>query len=134
MSAPAPARPRWRAALTTRAFVVPYLQMLAAMGVGMVVLMPFSMHLVHHAGAELEALSMVTTMVAGMAVWMAHRLHTWPEIVEMSAVMYGAFVVLFPFSRLGVLTATSLTVVGHLLMLVGMAVVMWQRRDGYASC
>ena len=76
MNAPAPARPGWRAALTNRAFVVHYLQMLAAMGIGMLVLTPFSMHLVHHAGVEVEALSMVTTMVAGTAVWMAHRLHS----------------------------------------------------------
>ena len=46
---------------------------------------------------EVEALAMATTMVAGMAVWMAHRLHTWPEIIEMSAAMYGSFAVLFPF-------------------------------------
>lgn len=133
MNAPAPAHHGWRAALTSRAFVVRYLQMLAAMGAGMVVLTPFSMHLVHHAGAEVEALSMVTTMVAGVAVWMAHRLHTWPEIIEMSTAMYGAFVVLFPFCWLGVLTPTSLTILGHLLMLVGMAVVMLHRRDSYPS-
>jgi hypothetical protein len=133
MNAPAPARPGWRAALTNRAFVVHYLQMLAAMGIGMLVLTPFSMHLVHHAGVEVEALSMVTTMVAGTAVWMAHRLHSWPEILEMSAAMYGSFVVLFPFYWLGVLSPTSLTILGHLLMLVGMAVAMLHRRDSYAS-
>ncbi len=107
--------------------------MVAAMGVGMALLMPFSMHLVHHAGAEVEALAMVTTMVAGTAVWMAHRLHTWPEIVEMGAAMYGSFVVLFPFSWLGVLAPTSLTVLGHLLMLVAMGLVMLHRRGSYAS-
>jgi flagellar biosynthetic protein FliP len=133
MNAPAPARPGWRTVLTDRGFVVHYLQMVAAMGIGMVVLTPFSMHLVHHAGAEVEALAMVTTMVAGMAVWMAHRLHTWPEIVEMSAAMYGSFAALFPFYWLGVLTPTSLTMLGHLLMLVAMAVAMLHRRDSYAS-
>ena len=133
MNAPAPARPGWRAALTNRAFVVHYLQMLAAMGIGKLVLTPFTMHLVHHAGVEVEALSMVTTMVAGTAVWMAHRLHSWPEVLEMSAAMYGSFVVLFPFYWLGVLSPTSLTILGHLLMLVGMAVAMQHRRDSYAS-
>jgi hypothetical protein len=133
MNAPAPARPGRRAAPTNRAFVVHYLQMLAAMGIGMVVLTPFSMHLVHHAGVEVEALSMVTTMVAGTAVWMAHRLHSWSEILEMSAAMYGSFVVLFPFYWLGVLSPTSLTILGHLVMLVAMAVAMRHRRDRYAS-
>ena len=47
--------------------------------------------------------------------------------------MYGSFVVLFPFYWLGVLSPTSLTILGHLLMLVGMAVVMLHRRDSYAS-
>ena len=127
------ARPTVRATITDRGFVVHYLQMLAAMGIGMLVLTPFSMHLVHHAGVEVEALSMVTTMVAGMAVWMAHRLHSWPEVLEMSAAMYGSFAVLFPFHWLGVLSPTSLTTLGHLLMLVAMAVAMLHRRDSYAS-
>ena len=78
-------------------------------------------------------LSMVTTMVAATVVWMGHRLHSWPEVLEMSAVMYGSVAVLFPFYWLGVLSPNSLMVLGHLLMLVGMAVAMQHRRDSYAS-
>ncbi len=73
MNVRASARPTWRAALTSRDFVVDYLQMLAAMGVGTVVLGPVSMRLVHHGGAEVHTLLMATTMAAGMALWMAYR-------------------------------------------------------------
>jgi flagellar biosynthetic protein FliP len=51
----------------------------------------------------------------------------------MSAAMYGSFVVLFPFYWLGVLGPASLTTLGHLLMLVAMAVAMLHRRDSRAS-
>jgi len=133
MKAPVPTRPGWRAALTNRAFVMHYLQMLAAMGIGVVVLGPLSMRIFHHAGAEAEALLMATTMVAGMAAWMAYRRRAWPAIVEMGAAMYASFAVLFPFYWLGAVTPTSLMILGHLLMLVGMAVAMLHRRDSHSS-
>ena len=69
-------RPTWRATLTDRAFVVHYLQMLAAMVVGMVVLGPLSMLV--DAGVEVHSLLMATWMSAGMAAWMAWRRHAWP--------------------------------------------------------
>ena len=131
MSAEAPARPSWRAALTNRAFAVHYLQMLAAMGIGMVVLGPLSMHLVHHAEAEVEMLLMATTMVAGMAAWMVYRRHTWPGIAEMVAAMYASVAVLFPLHWLGVVDSTGLMILGHVLMLLGMAAAMLHRRADY---
>ena len=84
MNADAPARPTWRAALTNGVFVVHYLQMITAMGIGMVVLGPLSMRIFHHAEAEVHVLLMATTMVVGMAVWMVYRRHAWPGIVEMA--------------------------------------------------
>jgi hypothetical protein len=64
-------RPSWRRAVTNRSFVVHYLQMLAAMLAGMVVLGPLSMLLDDGASAEVQALPMATWMTAGMAAWMA---------------------------------------------------------------
>jgi flagellar biosynthetic protein FliP len=128
MKTGSPARATRRAALTNRTFVVHYLQMLAAMGVGMVVLEPLSMHVVHHAGAELEVLLMATTMVAGMTAWMVYRRHPWPGIAEMIAAMYVAVTVPFPLYWIGALDPVGLTILGHVLMLPAVAVAMLRRR------
>lgn len=131
MTTSAPTRPI--AAPTNPAFVVQYLQVLAAMGIGMVVLGPFSMRVVHRAGAEGEMLLMATDMVVGMALWMIYRRHDWPEVVEMSAVMYASVAALFPFYWLGLLGPTTLMILGHILMLAGMAVAMLRRRRSRAA-
>lgn len=121
-----PPRPAWRRTVTSRAFVVHYLQMLAAMGLGMLVLMPLTM-LVDGARAEVDALLMATTMAAGMTAWMAWRRHPWRAIVEMDAAMVLAFVVLFPLLWLGLLSEATMLVAGHVLMLPAMAAVMLRR-------
>ena len=131
MTTARPQRLTWRRALTNRAFVVHYLQMLAAMGIGMAVLGPLSMRIVHHAEDEVEVLLMATTMVTGMAVWMVYRRHTWREILEMSVAMYASVVVLFPVYWLGAVASAGLMVSAHVLMLVGMAVAMLHRRENY---
>jgi hypothetical protein len=87
-------RPTWRATLTNRGFVVHYLQMLAAMGIGMLVLGPLSMLV--DAGVEVHALLMATWMTAGMTAWMAYRRHSWPATAEMALAMYLSFAVLLP--------------------------------------
>lgn len=118
-----------RAALTNRSFVVHYLQMLAAMGVGMLVLGPLSMFV--EAGVEVHCLLMATWMTAGMAAWMAWRRHSWPSIAEMGLAMYASFAVLFPAYWLGALSGDGVMLVGHLLMLPAMALVMLRRREEY---
>lgn len=127
-TAPA-ARPTWRATLTDRGFVVHYLQMLAAMVVGMVVLGPLSM--VVGSGVEVHTLLMATWMSIGMAAWMVWRRHALPAVVEMSLAMYLSFVVLFPAYWLGALSAGGLMVAGHVLMLPAMALAMLRRREEY---
>ena len=122
-------RPSVRAALTARAFVVHYLQMLAAMGVGMLVLGPLSMFV--EAGVEVQCLLMATWMTAGMTAWMAWRRHSWPAIVEMGLAMYASFAVLFPAYWLGVLSGDGVMLAGHLLMLPAMALAMLRRREEY---
>ena len=123
------ARPTVRAAITNRGFVVHYLQMLAAMVVGMVVLGPLSM--VVGSGVEVHTLLMATWMSIGMAAWMVWRRHALPAVVEMSLAMYLSFVVLFPAYWLGALSAGGLMVAGHVLMLPAMALAMLRRREEY---
>jgi hypothetical protein len=132
MSTITPARTSWRGALTTRGFAVHYLQMLAAMTVGMLVLGPLSM-LVPQAGVEVHALLMATWMTAGMAVWMRWRRHSWASTAEMGLAMYVAFAVLFPPYWLGLLPPGALMLVGHVLMLPAMAIVMLRHREQYLA-
>jgi flagellar biosynthetic protein FliP len=121
-------RRTWWAALTDRTFIARYLQMLVAMAVGTVALGPLSMHLVHHAGAEVEALLMASTMVIGMAAWTVLRGDRPSGIVGSAGATYASFVVLFPFLWLGALTPSGLMVLGHVLMVPAMAVAMSRRR------
>jgi hypothetical protein len=103
--------------------------MLAAMGVGMLVLGPLSMFV--EAGVEVDSLLMATWMTAGMAAWMAWRRHSWPAIAEMGLAMYASFVVLFPAYWLGALSDHAVMLAGHLLMLPAMVLVMLRRREEY---
>ena len=123
-------RPTVKAALTDRGFALHYLQMLLAMGAGMLVLGPLAM-LAGDPGLEVQALLMATSMSAGMAVWMAWKRHTWPATVEMCLAMYLSFVVLFPPYWLGALSGHDVMVVGHVLMLPAMALAMLRRREEY---
>lgn len=130
---PGTARPTWRAALADRRLIGHYLQMLVAMGVGTVVLGELSMHLVHHAGAEAEALLMATAMVAGMAVWMLLRGDRTAAIAEAAVACYAAFAVLLPFLWLGALTPSGLMALGHVLMLPATAIAVLHRREDHIS-
>ena len=125
-------RPTVGEALRSRAFVVHYLQMLAAMIVGMVVLMPVSM-LVGDLGIELDSLLMATWMTVGMAAWMAWRRHSAVSVLEMSLAMYLSFVVLFPPYWAGLLPAGAVMAVGHVLMLPAMALAMLRRGEEYCA-
>ena len=127
------ARPTWRAAVTNRAFVVHYLQMLIAMLAGMALLGPLSMLAGDGAPVELHAVLMATSMTAGMAAWMAWRRHTWPRIVEMGLAMYIGFVGLFPLLWLDLLASGDLMLAGHLIMLPAMALAMLLRREHYLA-
>jgi hypothetical protein len=73
-------------------FVWHYIQMVIAMFVGMMALMPVWHLLVAQLGmAELlerpvpRSLAMATTMTIGMAAWLAFRRHSWIGIAEMGA-------------------------------------------------
>jgi hypothetical protein len=115
--------PTWR-------FIRHYLQMLAAMVLGMLVLEPLWPTTDR---VELQALVMATNMTIGMAALMAVRRHTWPGIVEMSAAMYAPFIILFVPYWAGLITAGGLLLLGHLLMLPAMLLAMLQRRAEYTG-
>jgi flagellar biosynthetic protein FliP len=121
-------RPPVRAALTNRGFVVHYVQMLLAMGTGLLVLGPLSM-LAGDSGVEVQALLMATWVSAGMAAWMAWKRHTRRSIVEMCLAMYLSFAVLFPLRWLGPLAGDGMLLAGNVLMLPAMALVMLRRRE-----
>jgi hypothetical protein len=121
-------RPAWRATVNRR-FVLHYLQMLAAMGVGMLVLGPLSMLV--DAGVEVHALLMATWMTVGMTAWMAYRRHSWQAAAEMGLAMYLSFAALFPAYWLGLLSGHVVMLAGHVLMLPAMALAMLRRRGEY---
>ena len=79
---------------TTRTwrFIRHFLEMLAAMVLGMLILAPLWPTIDR---VELQALVMATNMTIGMAALMAVRRHAWSGIVEMSAAMYAPFIILF---------------------------------------
>jgi hypothetical protein len=125
---------------TARNFVRHYLEMVAAMIVGMVALGPLWTLALNAAGTpglldrpELGALVMTTNMIIAMSAWMRYRGHRWAATAEMAAAMYLPFIVLLLPLWLGLLTPTGLVVAGHVLMLAGMAAVMLLRPTEYAA-
>ena len=123
-----------------RRFVLHYLEMLLAMGIGMLLLYPLWMLLTQNAdpasvlrSTEVRSLAMATTMALPMAGWMRVRGHHWPLALEMSAAMYAGFVILFPALWIGALDADDVLTYGHLLMLAFMLVAMLRRREEYAG-
>jgi hypothetical protein len=128
-----PARP-------VRRFVLHYLEMLLAMGIGMMLLYPLWMMLTHDAdpagvlrSTEVESLVMASTMAVPMAAWMRFRGHRWPPTLEMVAAMYAGFVILFPAFWAGALDAAGVLTYGHVLMLVLMLGAMLWRRGEYTG-
>ena len=122
-----------------RAFVRHYLEMVAAMIVGMMVLEPVRDVVVDALGwsaafdgSEVRALAMATEMTIAMVAWMRYRRHAWPTTAEMALAMYVPFVLLFVPLWLGVIAGDAVLAGGHVLMLPAMALVMLRRLDEYA--
>lgn len=126
MTTPTQAR---RAALADRRFWRHSVEMLLAMVVGMVVLGPLWPEL--HGSTELHLLVMATNMTLGMALWMAVRRHRWMAIAEMGLAMYVPSVVLLPPFWAGRLSADTVFVLGHVLMLPAMLLAMLRRPSEY---
>jgi hypothetical protein len=117
-----------------------YLEMVAAMLVGMAVLGAAVRRVLALAGLELPAqypelaaLEMAFDMSAGMVVWMRHRGHGWASTLEMAGAMFTPAVVLFPLLWLGVITGESLLLLEHVAMFPLMFLVMLRRRGEYGG-
>lgn len=111
-------------------FVRHYLEMVAAMVIGMVVLGPL-WPAEWVARADVHALVMAADMTIAMALWMDIRSHSWPRIVEMCAAMCVPFVALLVPYWLGALSGSALMVAGHVIMFPLMLVAMLWRRAEY---
>jgi flagellar biosynthetic protein FliP len=117
-----------------------YLEMVAAMLVGMVVLGAAVRGMVALAGLqyptqypELAALEMAFTMSAGMVVWMRHRGHRWASTLEIAGAMFAPAVALFPLLWLGVIAGDAMLVLEHLAMFPLMCLVMLRLRAEYGG-
>jgi hypothetical protein len=131
--------PRWNRT-TARHFIRHYLEMVAAMIIGMVALGPLWSLGLNALGAptlldrpELNALVMATNMTIAMSGWMRYRRHRWAATAEMAAAMFVPFIVLFIPLWLGLLSSGGLIILGHVLMLIGMAAAMLLRPAEYAG-
>ncbi len=111
-----------------------YLEMVAAMLVGMVALGPLEALVWPHLNdrTDVMVVVMATNMAIAMSGWMWFRGHSLIAIVEMAAAMYLPFVVLLVPYWAGAISGDSVMTWGHLLMLVLMALPMvWWRRSEY---
>ena len=111
-----------------------YLEMVAAMLVGMAALGPLE-HLVWPALTarhDVGVLVMATNMAIGMGAWMRFRGHSWRGITEMSASMYLPFAILIVPFWTGAVSGNAMMTWGHVLMLPAMALVMLLRPDEYS--
>jgi hypothetical protein len=107
---------RWR-------FLRHYLEMVAAMLVGMVAL-----------GAAVSGvLALAVTMSVGMVAWMRHRGHGWASTLEMAGAMFTPAVALVPLLWLGVIAGDTLLLLEHLAMFPLMYLVMRRRRAEYGG-
>lgn len=124
-----------------RRFAIHYLEMVAAMVLGMMTLYPgwlvSTSSLAESSWArmaEVDLLAMAVAMTLPMVAWMRHRGHGAQSTLEMTLAMIAGFVVLYPLMWARAITATTVTELGHVLMLLFMLVAMLCRRAEYASC
>jgi hypothetical protein len=121
-------------------FLRHYLEMVAAMLVGMVVLGAVVRGVLALAGRtfpaqhpELASLEMAFDMSVGMTVWMRHRGHGWATILEMVGAMFAPAIALFPLLWLDAISGDSLLLLEHLAMFPLMLLVMLRRRGEYGG-
>jgi hypothetical protein len=124
---------------STKHFVRHYVEMVAAMFLGMAVLSPPAGWVMGAFGTgwgdistELMILVMATTMTAPMVGWMAYRGHGVRANVEMSASMYVPAFAAIALLWSGMVTGTGvLMIIEHVAMLLSMAGVMLLRPAEY---
>lgn len=122
-------------------FVRHYLEMVLVMLVAMMVFAPLWDVAAHLSGwrgfverPDLRVFAMATDMTVGMSLWMSWRGHGRQPVAEMAAAMYVPFLVLLAPLWTGTLSENGVLGLGHLLMLIAMAVVMLLRPEEYTRC
>ena len=127
----------------SRHFVRHYLEMVAAMFLGMLVLgVPgeAALHAMGTGSSELRSdapallfVGMAFTMTVPMVGWMRFRGHRWPATMEMTASMVLPTLGVIALLGLGIVEGMgSLMVIEHVGMLLAMFAAMLLRRDEYA--
>ena len=113
-----------------KSFLLHYLEMVAAMFVGMLVLgAPASLVLDLDDREALMLLGMAVTMTLPMVAWMRFRGHGWRPCAEMTAAMFlPTFVAI---ALLGTVDYDSLMVFEHVAMLLAMLGAMLLRPSEY---
>jgi hypothetical protein len=103
--------------------------MVVAMIVGMMALAPL-WPAAWVSRPDVNAMTMAIDMTIAMALWMRIRRHSWPRTAEMSATMFLPFALLLVPYWLGAISATTLMVAAHVIMLpLMLAAMLWRRAD-----
>jgi hypothetical protein len=124
---------------STRRFFVHYVEMVAAMFIGMFALSKPADLLFSALGASTSShpammlFSMGVTMTVPMVAWMRFRGHAWRPINEMAASMLVPTFAAMALAGAGVMHGGSLMIIEHVAMLAGMLIVMLIRRDEYSG-
>ena len=106
-----------------------YVEMVAAMLIGMVALHPL-WPAAWLDRPDVAALVMATNMTVAMTAAMLLRRHSWPRIAEMAAAMYLPFAVLLVPYWLGAISGMTVMVAGHVVMFpLMLAAMVWRRAE-----
>ena len=125
---------------STRRFFLHYVEMVAAMFIGMFALSKPADWLFSALGASTSSqhpammlFSMGVTMTVPMIAWMRFRGHAWRPTNEMAASMLIPTVAAMALAATGVMHGGPLMGIEHVAMLAGMLVAMLLRREEYSG-
>ena len=125
---------------STRRFFLHYVEMVAAMFIGMFALSKPADLLFSALGASTSSqhpammlFSMGVTMTVPMIAWMRFRGHAWRPTNEMAASMLIPTFAAMALAAAGVMHGGPLMVIEHVAMLAGMLIAMLLRRDEYSG-
>ena len=125
---------------STSRFFLHYVEMVAAMFIGMLALSKPADWLFGALGASTSSqhpaimlFSMGVTMTVPMIAWMRFRGHAWRPTNEMAASMLIPTFAAMALVGAGVMKGGSAMVIEHVVMLAGMLIAMVLRRDEYSG-
>jgi hypothetical protein len=127
----------------TATFIRHYIEMIAVMFAGMIVLgLPGEAALTAMGSGTSELrgdapavvfLGMAATMTIPMVAWMRYRGHRWQPTLEMAASMIIPTLAAIALLALGAMSFGNLMGLEHIAMLLGMLLAMLLRPDEYAG-